>query len=653
VPGTCEWFLTHPKFLEWQESKTSSLLWLSADPGCGKSVLSKSLVDNELTSTESYTTSYFFFKDDNVDQKSVTNALCALLHQLFSRKANLLKHALPEFRTNGTKLPELFGNLWDILTKAAADPEAGIIVCVLDALDECEELGRYRLVDTLVRFYHDLGSNRGNNTALKFLVTSRPYHDIERRFAGLTSNMPTIRLAGEEETESISREINLVISANVQKLGIELKLDDSVQSSLEKALLNIEHRTYLWLKLIFEVISQRLGVTEKKLLGTIGTIPSTVGDAYEAILGRSTDKLLTRKLLHIVVGAVRPLTLREMNVALSMEESSRSYEDLDLESEESFRTTVRNLCGLFVSVIDSKVYLIHQTAKEFLVCKNSTIQPASLGDSSFRFWEHSLEQRESNLVLADICISYLLFDVFESHPLVANSKVGGGYIQKTVQYTKKYDFLDYAAKNWAGHFRSAKIKETKMLKSILDVCNPQSKRFRTWFQVFWIAVDPYSRRPQDLTYLMVGSFFGLEVVVQQLLEAKADVEAKDNDGQTALHWAARSSHEVMVRLLLEAKANVEAKDNNGQTALHLAARNGHEAVVRLLLEAKADVEAKGNYGQTALHLAAQHGHEAVVWLLLDAKADAEAKGNYGQTALNLAAMDRQRYTWQLYMGTRR
>jgi hypothetical protein len=546
---------------------------------------------------------------------------------------DFLKHALPEFRTNGTKLPELFSNLWDILTQAAAGPEAGIIMCVLDALDECEELGRYRLVDTLVRFYRDLGSNREKNTTLKSLVTSCPYHNIERRFAELTSNMPTIRLAGEEETESISKEINLVISASVQKLGIELKLDNSVQSSLEKALLKIEYRTYLWLKLIFEVISQRLGVTEGKLLETIGTIPNTVGEAYEAILERSTDKLQTRELLHIVVGAVRPLTLREMNVALSMEEISRSYEDLDLESEESFRTTVRNLCGLFVSVIDSKVYLIHQTAKEFLVCKNDTIQPASLGDSSFRFWKHSLERRESNLVLADICISYLLFDVFESHPLITDSKAGEEYSEKTFQYTKKHDFLDYAAKHWASHFRSAKIKEAKLLKSVLDVCNPQSKRFLTWFQVFWITINPYSRPPQDLTDLTVGSFFGLGVVFQQLLEAKADVKAKNNSEQTALHWAARNGHEAVVRLLLEAKADVEAKDNDRQTALHCAAIGGEMAVVRLLLEAKADVESKDKYGKTALHWAAKKEQEAVVRLLLEAKADVEAKDNDGHTVL--------------------
>jgi len=74
----------------------------------------------------------------------------------------------------------------------------------------------------------------------------------------------------------------------------------------------------------------------KKLRRIVGTIPDTLDKAYTVILERSTDIEQVRMLVDIVVSAVRPLTLREMNVALAIEESSRSDEDLDLESEESF-----------------------------------------------------------------------------------------------------------------------------------------------------------------------------------------------------------------------------------------------------------------------------------------------------------------------------
>jgi hypothetical protein len=45
VPGTCEWFLTDDRFSKWQDSQTGEFLWVSAGPGCGKSVLSRCLID--------------------------------------------------------------------------------------------------------------------------------------------------------------------------------------------------------------------------------------------------------------------------------------------------------------------------------------------------------------------------------------------------------------------------------------------------------------------------------------------------------------------------------------------------------------------------------------------------------------------------------
>lgn len=47
VAGTCEWFFNGNRFRKWRDSGTSSLLWVSAGPGCGKSVLSRALIDED------------------------------------------------------------------------------------------------------------------------------------------------------------------------------------------------------------------------------------------------------------------------------------------------------------------------------------------------------------------------------------------------------------------------------------------------------------------------------------------------------------------------------------------------------------------------------------------------------------------------------
>jgi ankyrin repeat protein len=625
LEGTCNWFLRHDHFITWQQA-SSALLWVSADPGCGKSVLAKSLANQELRSIESRTCCFFFFKDDSYRQKDINYALSALLHQLFSQKRSLLHHALQDYEEEGAWLVQSFHKLWKIFLKVTSDPSAGEIVCILDAIDECEEFGRHQIISALNALYKQMtlsrqGVSGPSVSQLKFIVTSRPYHDIERRFTALTHQFPTIRLRGEQESEAISREISVVIKWRVSELGSELGLDALEQATLQDELLRIKHRTYLWLRLILDVIRDEIVLTKRRLKQIIHTLPTTVDQTYEAILSkiRERDCQGAQKVLSIVVAAARPLTLREMNIALALStnENSRSYEDLDLEEEERFKTTIRHLCGLFVNVVDRKVYLIHQTAKGFLVEKAK--EPAGQ-------WKISINIVESELMMAKICITYLNFTVFG---LSSNKNNLDG-------------FLLYAACFWTNHYRQAQRRVTmELLQGVLNICEPESPRYQNWACVYWQMMEN-QQLPSFPGILMVGSFFGHVSVVRQLLDKRdVDFNAKDaKNGMTALTRAAERGHEAVVKALLERDdVNVNAKDNFGMTALMRADENGHEAVVRQLLERDdVDVATANVHGVSALMQAAGHGHEAVVELLLGRdNVDVNAKDTFGMTALMQAA----------------
>jgi len=132
---------------------------------------------------------------------------------------------------------------------------------------------------------------------------------------------------------------------------------------------------------------------------------------------------------------------------------------------------------------------------------------------------------------------------------------------------------------------------------------------------------------------------GDRAAVRALLNEKADVNAAQGDGMTALHWAAFRDDLELARLLIKAGANVQAQTRiGGQTPLALACKNGDAAMIDLLLYAGASPKAGDELGTTPLMLAAASGSTAAVKVLLDHGAEVNAKEDaHGQTALMFAA----------------
>jgi ankyrin repeat protein len=130
--------------------------------------------------------------------------------------------------------------------------------------------------------------------------------------------------------------------------------------------------------------------------------------------------------------------------------------------------------------------------------------------------------------------------------------------------------------------------------------------------------------------------------VRALVAKRANIDAAQADGSTALLWAAHWNDVDIVKLLLRAGANAGATNRFGASALSEAATAGHAELVRLLLEAGADAKALSTPdGETVLMSAARSGSVESVRLLLDRGADVNARERYkGQTALMWAAAER-------------
>ena len=128
--------------------------------------------------------------------------------------------------------------------------------------------------------------------------------------------------------------------------------------------------------------------------------------------------------------------------------------------------------------------------------------------------------------------------------------------------------------------------------------------------------------------------------VDGLLQASTDVNARQVDGMTALHWAAYHDDADLVGRLVAAGADVHAENRYGVTALSLAAENANVEMVERLLAAGADPNTTLPGGETVLMTAARTGRVGTVRALLAAGADiGTGEPARGQTALMWAVAE--------------
>ncbi|KAL9026189.1 MAG: hypothetical protein Q9180_007524, partial [Flavoplaca navasiana] len=412
----------------------------------------------------------------------------------------------------------------------------------------------------------------------------------------------------------------------------------------------MEHRTYLWLYLAIEGVREKYRESFRPHEESITSLPTTVEDAYEKILerGAARNKDIVYKVLRIVVGARRPLTISEMAVALGVDTSPSSELKLDIEKIH-LETHLPQWCGLFVYINHSRIFLIHQTAKEFLVRESAVVVANS------QSWKHCLSTMDVEQSMTHICVRYLAQrnlnlgpSIIYSNPLAIDSS------------NNTDTFWTYSAENWAGHARSIQDEAPLFLVDMItELYDTAGQRFKHWFPIFWKALKPYGGWPV-MNGIRLAALNGHSDILQRLLDTDgSDLNAIDKQGNTALIFGSEYGYAKVVRVLLDKGADINAQgeylrdirlqapsgrchevmaiDRVKGTSLHFrcgpynnalqaASRGGHNQVVQILLDKGADVNARGGEYGDALQAASREGHNQVVQILLDKGADINAQG---------------------------
>ncbi|KAH7029512.1 ankyrin repeat-containing domain protein [Microdochium trichocladiopsis] len=532
---------------------------------------------------------------------------------LYRQEPGLLSDAtLARFVEDGDFLFNSAEVLFSLLLDAASRCERNI-VCILDALDECSNFKL--LANTLT----DSFAGDGGPSNLKFILTSRPYESIRNALATL----PKIHLSGEseEEVDQIAEEIGVVIEQRIRQLATLRRLTDSQEQSLRSVLRGTQQRTYLWVHLIFESLEEANILNRHSLTEAIQTLPLSVEEAYDKILSKSRNTKHVTKVLQLVVAAARPLHLKEVAVALTLDsQKHRTYANLmaDVTDTAELQNEIRDLCGLFVVIIDGRLYLLHQTAREFLVDKDQRMTPHLR-------WQSSIDVNIANAVLAGICMRFLLLLQLKI-PDEPDDKL----LAKTFQ---EHDFLEYAVTYWPEHYRQAEAQAAAELDFLAQrLCSEE-----IWWLNIYLTIEDATQVPR--MPLEIAGHLGLTSLIQpflQLLKSDAadawlDPSVGWWDTGYTLPIASRHGHTAFVDTLLKSDAfqsvrswrpilnPFHSRHIHGTLgrALLLAASHGHYRVVELLLQAGANAKYTAyDGGPSPLSQAARRGADDVVGLLI-------------------------------------
>ena len=120
---------------------------------------------------------------------------------------------------------------------------------------------------------------------------------------------------------------------------------------------------------------------------------------------------------------------------------------------------------------------------------------------------------------------------------------------------------------------------------------------------------------------------GDKAALRTLLQQKADVNAPQVDGATALHWAVYRGDVEMADLLIRAGANVKAANREGVTPLAMASLYGNAPMISRLIKAGAEATEAGPTAQTMLMLAARNGNPDAISVLIEGGAKVNAQGD--------------------------
>lgn len=348
------WILDNAEFRQWRDDKQSRLLWIRGDPGKGKTMLLCGII-NELEKSTANLLSFFFCQATDSRINNATAVLRSLIYLLVKKHPPLISHILDSYDAEGKYFEG--ENAWwalsNIFDGIIQDPRLQDTYLIVDALDEC--------VKDLPWLLAFIVKRSSASPRVKWIVSSRDWPLIKEL---LDTAIEKVTLRLELNDKSISAAVGTYIKYKLEHLAKMKTFDPKTRDAVMSHLSLNAKGTFLWVALVCQELEK---VHRWQVLAKLDAFPPGLNSLYRRMIEQICDldeahdeAYLCKRILAVLSIVYRPITLQELTTLIDIP---------DTISEHSYLEHVIGLCGSFLTLRDSTIYFIHQSAKDFLLEK--------------------------------------------------------------------------------------------------------------------------------------------------------------------------------------------------------------------------------------------------------------------------------------------
>ncbi|KAN0075121.1 hypothetical protein V8E54_007732 [Elaphomyces granulatus] len=404
----------YKNFTSWTDNNPHRLLWIKGDAGKGKTMLLIGIIRELSRQLESNSPhlSYFFIQGTDSKSNTATAVLRCLIWMMLVQNPALIPHFKKEYDPIGAQYFDrnVFEALSKVFDNMLADPSLSRTYLIVDALDECVNK------QELTKLLRLISATAEKSSKVKWLVSSRYRSDIELQLK------EEARLDLELNAQSISRAVDAYIDHKLSKLDYHGNLRAQVADELRKR----ADGTFLWVALVCKLLESN---DHYYAMSILGEMPSDLKGLYDRMMYQINkldrqDPGFCKDILSIMTLAYRPLRLSELTTLAKLPHEVPTIE-------------IVKKCGSFLTLRSDTVYLIHQSAQDYLSSRD--VEPEIFPDGCAATHRHILSQS---------------LDVMETllHKDVYNLKDPGCSIDEIKPLNPDpLDQFRYACVYWADH----------------------------------------------------------------------------------------------------------------------------------------------------------------------------------------------------------